>query len=912
MNKVNEFIKNIEEKERKNKEEQEKKKFAYINKQSKIDSNKKNVNEDSQKKISEEPNKEKNIENQPKIVKEKINEKILKYLNTKKEESQTQEQNELKKLFEKRRKEGSKCLEILKQKEDAKKAKIEALKQKSKEEEENNRKNQSLKRIEFIVKQEEVKIIKKEEDKKKLIEEDKKNEELHWIRFQKNKKREDEEEEAKRKKEEEKTRKIDEEIQKINEQEKKRKEEEEKIRKEEEEKRRKEEEERRKEEEERRKEEEKRRKEEEKRREEERERLWKIKQERLQREREEEEKRRKEEEELRKKEEEERKKIEEEIRKKEEEERKKREEEKKKKEEEERKKNELFIKNKKKGYENLKNIPQLYKLYEQNLQKMIGEDNIKALSEEEKFNIFDRKINNIELEENLHFDFSLKNAEKDKKYDVEIYDDENKLLGKINNNEKNNENKELTFKNLSMNFNFAKVQSVCLKLKKNVNDNDTIIKTKIIPLKALFGEITGKYEEKIIDFLGDESFSINLIKSYENDDNQEKENSNNSNKINDKLIRLKFKSLISFSLYSSKSIVSYTIEKNQNILFKSPFCSDSNIQNSDKIPIELLKPTFDICFYNVCYEEKRYTIKYDELFKGVEKDVNFTDTNFNININSEEVKPNKLLKLLEKGLNIELIIAIDFTESNGDKDNPSSLHYIKDNFVNNYEKAIREIYEIFSTYNKSNQCDLFGFGGSNFYFKNPKYCFDIDDIKDDNIDDVKNNEQNIEKIISLYKKAVNTTIFGTGTFFSSVIVKTYNIIRNKMIKNKGTNSLNYNVLLIISDGKIHDIDWTIAWLKYCSNLPFSVVVIGVGEHATKDMKILNGEISFEGKIIENNNVHYVHFKDFNGNIKKLRENALRYIPENISEYFEKIKSTGEKIPDELVFHNYSYRHVEQD
>ena len=302
----------------------------------------------------------------------------------------------------------------------------------------------------------------------------------------------------------------------------------------------------------------------------------------------------------------------------------------------------MFIKNKKKGYENLKNIPQLYKLYEQNLQKMIGEDNIKALSEEEKFNIFDRKINNIELEENLHFDFSLKNAEKDKKYDVEIYDDENKLLGKINNNEKNNENKELTFKNLSMNFNFAKVQSVCLKLKKNVNDNDTIIKTKIIPLKALFGEITGKYEEKIIDFLGDESFSINLIKSYENDDNQEKENSNNSNKINDKLIRLKFKSLISFSLYSSKSIVSYTIEKNQNILFKSPFCSDSNIQNSDKIPIELLKPTFDICFYNVCYEEKRYTINYDELLKGVEQVVNFSDTNFNINIFSEKAMGTKL------------------------------------------------------------------------------------------------------------------------------------------------------------------------------------------------------------------------------------------------------------------------------
>ena len=91
----------------------------------------------------------------------------------------------------------------------------------------------------------------------------------------------------------------------------------------------------------------------------------------------------------------------------------------------------------------------------------------------------------------------------------------------------------------------------------------------------------------------------------------------------------------------------------------------------------------------------------------------------------------------------------------------------------------------------------------------------------------------------------------------------------------------------------------------------SIVIIGVGEYASKDMKILKGEITYEGKIIENNNVHYVHFKDFNEDINKLRENVLNYIPENISDYFEKIKQTGERIPHELVI-NYTDRHVDQD
>ena len=471
-----------------------------------------------------------------------------------------------------------------------------------------------------------------------------------------------------------------------------------------------------------------------------------------------------------------------------------------------------------------------------------------------------------------------------------------------------------------MNFNFVKVQNIHLKLIKNVNNN-AIIATKIIPIKEFFSEEnSGNYEEKITDFLGEELFSIKLIKSQENDDdNQEinndnnniiNDNSNNSNENENKLIRLKFKSLINSSIYPSKSIVCYTIEKDENILFKSPFCNDSNIQYSDKIPIELLKPSFNICIYNVCYEEKRYNINYDELLKGVGQVVNFTDTNFNINIFSEKVKGNKLLKLLQKGLNIDLIIAIDFTQSNGNINNPSCLHYIKDDFVNNYEKGIREIYKIFSIYNKSNQYDLFGFGGLNYYFNNCNYCFDIKDMND-NINDIKNNEQNIEKIISLYKKAVDTTLFEKGTYFSSVLVHTYNIIRNKMIKNKGTNSLNYNVLLIISDGKIHDTDWTIGWLEICSILPLSIVIIGVGEYVTKDMKILNGEIAYEKKIIENSNVHYVHFKDFNEDINKLKENALKYIPENISEYFEKIKLTGERIPQELEL-EYSDKYVEQD
>ncbi len=105
-----------------------------------------------------------------------------------------------------------------------------------------------------------------------------------------------------------------------------------------------------------------------------------------------------------------------------------------------------------------------------------------------------------------------------------------------------------------------------------------IIATKRIPLKVFFSEEnTGNYEEKINDFLGEELFSINLIKSQENDDNKEINNDNNNinnnsntsneNENENKLIKLKFKSLINSNTYPSKSIVYYTIEKKIKIFY---------------------------------------------------------------------------------------------------------------------------------------------------------------------------------------------------------------------------------------------------------------------------------------------------------------------------------------------------------
>lgn len=59
----------------------------------------------------------------------------------------------------------------------------------------------------------------------------------------------------------------------------------------------------------------------------------------------------------------------------------------------------------------------------------------------------------------------------------------------------------------------------------------------------------------------------------------------------------------------------------------------------------------------------------------------------------------------------------------------------------------------------------------------------------------------------------------------------------------------YLILLIITDGEIHDMEATIKLLVDCSDLPLSVLIVGVGEADFTNMKV--GTIEwFDGKTLD--------------------------------------------------------------
>ena len=504
-----------------------------------------------------------------------------------------------------------------------------------------------------------------------------------------------------------------------------------------------------------------------------------------------------------------------------------------------------------------KNI-KLLKLNEENINKIFGEKS-KELSIEQKIHLLDRKINNCQINEKIKLNITMKNPNKEYQYESEIYDDQGKLISKTK--QQGDKNEIILSNNSEINYIFTKSKSFKIELLKYNNNNEKMSSTMIIPLKKIFSKNNNEgYEEKIEEFTDNELININIDLPEEKKD--------------EKLIELKFNTEQN---KEKNAKISYSIQKNDKILFKSAVCKCSNIKNTDIIKISDLEPEFEMSFYNEEYEEKKIKIETEDLKNGITENINLPRIdNLKVTIFSEEKESNKFIKLVNKGLNLDLSIAIDFTGSNGNPENDDSLHKIKDGFINNYEKTIRENNKIISIYNKKDKYDVYGFGAKiNGQFKE---FFNLNRAEDPSI-------EGIENIILQYKKAVKDIEFSVGTHFAPIIKE----VKRKLELNKDKN-LNYNILLIITDGYMDDIKETIDSIIEVSKYPISIIIIGIGEDVTTDMKTLNGEngklISSKGEELNKDILQYVHFNDFADDLNKLTEEVLKYIPAQVSNYYK--------------------------
>ncbi|XP_038130499.1 copine-8 [Cyprinodon tularosa] len=240
------------------------------------------------------------------------------------------------------------------------------------------------------------------------------------------------------------------------------------------------------------------------------------------------------------------------------------------------------------------------------------------------------------------------------------------------------------------------------------------------------------------------------------------------------------------------------------------------------------------------------------------------------------------LDYIKGGTQINFTVAIDFTASNGNPAQPTSLHYMSPYQLNAYAMALKAVGEIIQDYDSDKMFPALGFGAKlppdgrvshefalNGNPQNP-YCAGIDGVME-----------------AYYQSLKSVQLYGP-TNFSPVI---NHVARYAASVKDGSQ---YFVLLIITDGVISDMAQTKESIVNASCLPMSIIIVGVGPAEFDAMVELDGDevrVSSRGRQAERDIVQFVPFRDYidrSGNhilsMARLAKDVLAEIPDQFLSY----------------------------
>jgi hypothetical protein len=253
-------------------------------------------------------------------------------------------------------------------------------------------------------------------------------------------------------------------------------------------------------------------------------------------------------------------------------------------------------------------------------------------------------------------------------------------------------------------------------------------------------------------------------------------------------------------------------------------------------------------------------------------------------ISYDITKTQQFVDYLEQGLQISVITGIDYTASNGDPYQVRSLHYCGGSEPNNYEQAIRQCGSIVAYYDYDNLFPVYGFGAIMPGESKVNHCFNATLNTDPNV-------QGVEGIITSYKTSLSNVKLDGPTFFSPLLKNMVEFVREN---NDASQSSVYYILMILTDGTIHDMQQTKDVIYDASYLPISLIIIGLGEADFTLMEELDGDTvplkNSKGKAVDRDIVQFVKFNSFKYDLTMLSNEVLAEVPRQVQQYYGKYKN----------------------
>ncbi|KAG2658727.1 hypothetical protein PVAP13_1KG305000 [Panicum virgatum] len=237
------------------------------------------------------------------------------------------------------------------------------------------------------------------------------------------------------------------------------------------------------------------------------------------------------------------------------------------------------------------------------------------------------------------------------------------------------------------------------------------------------------------------------------------------------------------------------------------------------------------------------------------------------------------LDYISAGYQLNFMVGVDFTASNGNPRLPDSLHYIDPSGrLNVYQKAILEIGDVLQYYDPAKRFPSWGFGARPI--DGPvSHCFNL------NGSTYQPEVDGIQGIMSAYISALRNVSLAGPTLFGQLIGTAMAIASQSLADNQQK----YFILLIITDGVVTDFQETIDAIIRASDFPMSIIVIGVGGADFKEMEFLDpnkGEKleSSTGRVASRDMIQFAPMKDVHGSGVSTVQSLLAEIPGQFMTY----------------------------
>lgn len=203
-------------------------------------------------------------------------------------------------------------------------------------------------------------------------------------------------------------------------------------------------------------------------------------------------------------------------------------------------------------------------------------------------------------------------------------------------------------------------------------------------------------------------------------------------------------------------------------------------------------------------------------------------------------------------MQINIAFSIDFTGSNGQPQDPRSLHHYNPTVPNHYIRAMLAVSNVVQEYDSDRQFPAFGFGAVTPFTRGTSHFFPL------NGNPTSAYLNGMQAVVDTYAALLPTLQFSGPTNFAPTIYA----------MTQGARAAHgvYTILLILTDGAITDMQDTIDAIVAADDAPLSIVIIGIGNADFNSMEQLDGDNGKlrdrRGRVSRRDLVQFVPFNQF--------------------------------------------------